>query len=135
MTKMTRNIPLFIVAVFLIVQSCSKGPGPGGTSTIRGDVWVRDYNQSFTTLWATYWGADRDVYLIYGDNETYSDHVKTGPDGDFEFSYLTKGDYTVYVYSKDSTLQSPSGQIAIKADVTISENKQIVQLPTIRVYE
>jgi hypothetical protein len=84
---MTRKISFFVFAVFFIAQSCSKGPGPGGTSSIIGDIWVRDYNQSFTTLWATYWAADREVYLIYGDNETYSDHIKTGPNGDFRFDY------------------------------------------------
>ncbi len=123
------------LASCLLFFACAKGPGPGGTSTIEGSVIVEDYDQTFSTLWAEYDGADLDVYLIYGDNETYNDHVKTGPNGDFEFTYLQKGTYSVYVYSKDSTLQSPSGQVALITEVTIAENKQTVTVPEFTVFE
>ena len=96
---------------------------------------VEDYDQTFSTLWAEYEGADLDVYLIYGDNETYNDRVRTGPNGDFEFTYLTKGTYSVYVYSKDSSLQSPSGKIALIETFEITENKQVVTVPEFTVFE
>lgn len=126
-------IPLSFLSLLMI--ACSKGPGPGGTSTIKGQILVEDYNQTFTTLWAEYEGADLDVYLRYGDNPTYDDHVKTGPFGDFEFKYLKKGEYSVYVYSKDSSLQEPSGIIPIITAVEITENKQTVTIPAITVFE
>ena len=121
---------LFIAVLMTLTFSCTKGPGPGGTSSVKGKVIVEDYNQTFTTLWATYDGADRDVYLRYGDNPTYSDRVKTGPQGDFEFTYLTKGNY-----SKDSSLEAPSGQISLITNFEITKNKQIVVVPTFTVFE
>ena len=131
--KLKNSILILLTTTFIF--ACSKGPGPGGTSTVTGKINVEDYNQTFTTLWATYDGTDRDVYLRYGDNPTYSEHVKSGPEGDFEFNYLTKGNYSVYVYSKDSSLQAPSGQISIIQEFEITENKQIVVVPTIIVFE
>lgn len=127
-------IPALFIT-FAVALSCNKEAGKGGTSSIRGKIEVDDYNQTFTTLWAEYDGADRDVYIIYGNHVTYSDDVKTGPDGVFQFDYLTKGQYTVYVYSKDTSLQAPSGEVAFKYQVTINENKQLIELPTITVFE
>jgi len=126
---------LLLLGIAILVASCNKNAGEGGTSSIRGKVNVADYNQTFTTLLSEYDGADRDVYIIYGDHVTYNDNVKTGPDGVFEFNYLTKGRYTLYVYSKDSTLQSPSGEISMKYQVDITENKQVVEVPAFTVFE
>lgn len=130
---MKLNAIMFLVGILVI--SCNKEPGKGGTSTIRGKIKVEDYNQTFTTLWAEYDGADREVYIIYGDNPTFGDKVETGPDGVFEFNYLTKGSYRIYTYSKDSSLQSPSGEIAIYQEVEITDKKQVVEIPEITVFE
>lgn len=117
------------------VVSCNKEPGEGGRAIISGQILVEDYDQSFSTLWAEYEGADRDVYIIYGENETYNDRIKTGPTGVFEFTNLVKGDYTIYTYSKDSSLQSPSGKIIQSRDVTITDKKEIAVIPDITVFE
>lgn len=132
---MTLKLIPFLFVTAVVVISCNKDAGKGGTSSIRGKIEVDDYNQTFTTLWAEYDGADRDVYIIYGNHVTYNDDIKTGPDGVFQFDYLTKGLYTIYVYSKDTSLQEPSGQVALKYQVEINENKQLVELPTITVFE
>ena len=71
---------------FLVVSafiSCEKGPGEGGTSAIVGNVEVDDFQNG-----ETYPGVDEDVYLIYGDDITYSERIKTSFDGRFEFKYL-----------------------------------------------
>lgn len=126
---------LSLATISLIIISCNKGPGEGGLASITGKINVEDYNQNFTTLWAEYPGADLDVYIIYGDNVTYNDRVKTGPDGTYQFKGLTRGDYKIYTYSKDSSLQSPSGQITVMEDVTIADKRQEVQVPDITVFE
>ena len=69
------RILTIVFCIGVMTASCKKEPGPGGTSIIRGKVLVEDYNQTFTTLWAEYDGADRDVYIIYGNNPTYNDRV------------------------------------------------------------
>jgi hypothetical protein len=126
---------VLLASFSLLLFSCNKGPGTGGIATITGKVNVEDYDQSFSTLWAEYDGADRDVYIQYGENETYNDKVKTGPTGIFKFTGLLKGDYTIYTYSKDSSLQSPSGEISYSVDVTITEKKEVFTVPDFTVFE
>ena len=128
----TKSLLLIGLSVFLF--SCSKDPGEGGNSSIYGSVWVKNYNSTFTVLNGKYEGADEDVYIIYGDEKGYSDKVSTNYKGEFEFKYLRPGKYTVFIYSKDSTLQSPSGKIPIIKEVEITERKQEVEIPTITIF-
>ncbi len=117
----------YIIFLFslAIMVSCAKGPGSGGNSTIRGKVWVKDYNGSFTLLLGSYYAPEEDVYIIYGDEATYSERVKTNYDGTFEFRYLRPGNYKIYAYSKDSTLQTTSMKAVIQ-DVSIGSKKEVV---------
>lgn len=93
-----------LVIVGVLLFSCKKEPGPGGTSSIYGKVLVKDYNSTFTVLNEVYYGPGNWVYLIYGDDRNYSERVQTGIDGAYEFKYLRQGSYRVYALSKDSTL-------------------------------
>lgn len=113
---------LFVMLVFL-GHACKKGPGEGGTSTIRGKVLVYDYNGNYPQLDTIYYKAEEDVYLVYGDGGTYDDDFKTSYDGSYEFNYLRKGTYKVFVYSDDSTGQSPSGKITVMRTVDVNSNK------------
>ena len=121
---------IVLAAGFLSV-SCTKEPGEGGSSKIIGKVYVREYTPSFTFLLAEYWAQDMDIYIIYGDGVTFNERIRTGPDGDFEFPYLRKGKYRIYVYSADSTMTSPSGTVAVYRDVEITKNRQTVDAGTI----
>ena len=118
------------VACMLLTSlfSCKKTAGSGGKAGIKGKVWVEDWNTSYTIKNGEYAGVDLDVYIIYGDDVSYGDRTKTSYTGEFEFKYLRKGKYKVYVYSKDNTLQSISGKISIVKDVEITNNKQNVEL-------
>ncbi|HOW30793.1 MAG TPA: hypothetical protein PLP88_04445 [Bacteroidales bacterium] len=122
---------ILVAAIMLLMSvSCEKDPGEGGNSTIYGKVWVREYNSSFTYLQEEYYGQDEDVYIIYGDDKMYSDHVKTSYDGTYEFKYLRKGDYRIFAYSKDST-GTTNAKIPVIKDVTISNNNETVEVPRI----
>ena len=88
-------IPVILVLCF---SSCSKVEGEGGAAKIKGKVIIHNYN-SAGTLISTYPAADEDVYIIYGnENSFYDNDVKTSYDGSFEFRYLQKGNYQVFVY-------------------------------------
>ena len=106
MNKVNHKLKKVIFLTFAVIAgmsvACKKTAGEGGTSTIRGTVYVRNYNSNFSTLLGKYPGADFDVYIIYGDDATYGERIRSGPDGIFEFKYLRKGNYKVYVYSNDS---------------------------------
>ncbi|WP_430816472.1 hypothetical protein [Carboxylicivirga sp. RSCT41] len=117
---------LLIIAVLVTLFACEKGPGEGGQATIGGTVIIEDYNFDFTILRDTYPAQEYDVYLIYGDDDYYGDRIKTSYDGYFEFPYLREGDYTIFVYSKDKTLDynTTSRKIPIIREVSITSKKQ-----------
>jgi len=119
------KILLFFASV-IALMACEKGPGEGGQATIGGTVIIEDYNFDFTILRDTYPAQEYEVYLIYGDDDFYGDRVRTSYDGYFEFSYLREGDYTVFVYSKDKSLDynTTSKKIPIIREVSITSKKQ-----------
>lgn len=128
---MKKNCALGLVAFLLIFSSCKKGPGEGGNSSVTGYVHVTEYHFNFLTVTGDYDGADEDVYIIYGDEMSYGDHLKTGPDGKFEFKYLREGSYKVYVYTDDSA--AVSGKSSIIKTVEINGKGQRIDSGTFEV--
>ena len=116
---------LFAVSSALITfNSCKKVEGPGGSSTIKGSLRIQKTVGSNTT---TYLAEEEDVYLVYGtENSFYDDDVKTSYDGTFEFNYLQKGDYKVFVYQDCASC--PSGKEPVIRTIEISDNKSIQDL-------
>ncbi len=129
---------LHLFAGFLLIfclLSCKKTAGDGGNSSISGSVLTENWNSSFTLKTAEYPSTDLDVYIIYGTDVSYSDKTKTNYNGEFEFKYLRKGNYKIYVFSKDKSLTSPSGEVSIVKEVTITDKKQKVTLDRIIIYD
>lgn len=116
---------LFAVsAAFISFNSCKKVEGPGGSSTIKGSVRIQKTVGGNTI---TYLAEEEDVYLVYGtENSFYDDDVKTSYDGTFEFNYLQKGDYKVFVYQ--DCVSCPSGKEAVIKTIEITDNKSIQDL-------
>lgn len=136
---------LSAVALTLIISSCSKPAGEGGRATIKGRIWVENYN-ALGSMSGSYFlkgefaGADEDVFIIYGDDVSYGNKTKSGPDGIFEFKYLRKGDYKVYVKSKDTTrayyFNGPgSGIKTVDVSVTIGNKKETVTTEDLVIYK
>jgi hypothetical protein len=128
-----KNLTLILVLAF--ITSCKKPAGPGGSSSIKGKLWVEDWNAGFTVKNGEYAGADEDVYIVYGDETGYGDRTRADYKGEFEFKYLRKGKYKVYVYSKDNTLQSVSGDISIVQETEIISNRQTITLDQFTIYK
>jgi hypothetical protein len=114
--------------------SCSKDAGEGGNSTIYGKIITYNYNAEFTNLRGIYPGADEDVYIIYGSDRSYSQRIRSNYDGIYEFKYLRPGDYTIYVYSKDSTLTLVSGIKPVIQKVKIDKDKQTVEAADMKIF-
>lgn len=124
---------LWVLMIALLLQgACKKTAGEGGNGKIKGKVITEQWNNTFTVLEATYPAADEWVYIIYGDDVSYGDRIRTNYNGEYEFKYLREGSYKVYVYSDDNTLQSPSGQKAIVKDVKVAE-KETSEVETITI--
>lgn len=132
---MKSAIPIFLLLVLSLAEvSCSKEAGEGGNSTIYGKITTYNYNAEFTNLRGIYPSADEDVFIIYGNDRSYSQRVRTNYEGIYEFKYLRKGDYTIYAYSKDSTLTLVSGIIPVIRKVTIKDNKQTVEAADMKIF-
>jgi hypothetical protein len=120
---------LFILGLSLFLGSCKKPAGEGGNSSITGNVWVQDYNKSLTIMQYQYTGVDVDVYIIYGDETSYGDKTSTNGDGVFEFKYLRKGNYKIYVVSNEQIgTTNDTKEVAVTVDATITSKKQVVDV-------
>jgi len=129
-----RAFPFSLIALSAFVLfSCAKVEGPGGSSTIKGTIHVKVYDVGGTVI-NEYDAPDEDVYLIYGDEGTfYDDDVKTSYDGSFEFKYLQKGTYQVFVYQDCNSC--PSGKEAVIKTVEITDNKSTVDVGVIDIID
>ena len=125
------KIYMLLILATIVWTSCAKIEGEGGSSSIRGKVFGHYYNNSFTAYFGSQFVPDEDVYIIYGEDFTFSDRIRTSYDGSFEFKYLQKGNYKIFVYSKDSTFANPSNKTTVLQNIEITKNKEIVELETI----
>lgn len=124
-------IILMIGFITVIFSSCDKPAGKGGTSRIKGKIYIRDYNSTFTLLQDQYYAMEERVYITYGNHDFYDDDTRTSYDGTYVFDELRKGTYTIFAYTDDSLLATPGGQYPVFKTVEITEDNQTVEIPTI----
>ena len=130
---------LFFIAMAAacVFASCTQAPGEGGRASIVGHVQeesrvlLSDPNTAFPGYPAT----DRNVFLIYGDNVGPDDEVETNHEGDFVFPWLRPGEYTVYVYSEDTSGVTPPRDMTVVRHLTIESATETVVLDTIRIFK
>lgn len=127
---MTR-ILMTLLALALILPSCNKGPGEGGTGTLQGYVkLVHHPDDNYTLTPDTMAAAKTDVFIIYGNEVYFGNDVETGADGMYQFEYLRPGDYTVFAYS---TL--PSGEkVAVYESVNL-QHGAVMNVPTLYIHD
>jgi len=120
--KLMSKTIYFTIVLALLLLGCSKEPGEGGQASITGKVYVYEFNGNCSELRGEYYGIDEEVYIIAGDDPSYFERVRTGPDGTFWFPYLRKGNYQVYAISDNC--DAPGETEAVIIDVEITERKQ-----------
>ena len=131
------NFKLFMIvsiALATTFTACKKTPGQGGNASIKGKVWVKQYDPFFTVVMREYYDPNRSIYITYGNNISPDQTVQTNSNGEFEITYMRKGTYTITLYSKvfaDSL--HPSGSVAVDTTISITERKQVIDLGTIKV--
>ena len=130
MNRMTKLL-MALLALALIMPSCNKGPGEGGTGTVQGFVkLVHHPDDDYTLTPDTMAATKTDVFIIYGDEAYFGNDVETGADGMYQFEYLRPGDYTVFAYS---TL--PSGEkVAVSESVNLQRGA-VVNVPTLYIHD
>lgn len=130
---------LIVIGLVIACVGCKVVPGEGGNSSIKGTV-ALEYRLVLTnpaTSQATVPAADEDVFIIYGDHTSPDERVNTNYKGEYEFRDLRPGDYTIYVYSRDTTgdpLAHPTRMpITIAAEIT--DRKQTVDAGELTIYD
>jgi hypothetical protein len=129
MKKSVFRLALSALPLVALLSACTNGPGPGGKSSIKGrlhatNVW--NSNCAPITNGDEYFVPDEEVYIVYGDDPSYGERVRTSPDGTFWFRFLRVGTYKIYAYSNDC--DEPSGKSASMVTVDITEKNQEVDL-------
>lgn len=130
---------LVLLITLSTLAACKKEAGEGGNSSIKGRVEVVYRNLLYNPTPAdTFVAPDVEVYIQYGDNISPDDRIFTNYNGEYEFLNLRPGDYTIYVYSKDTaqglTILDPTDMV-VKQTVTIENKKQTVEAPLMRIYD
>jgi hypothetical protein len=126
---------IYILFFLLLVCSCEKEAGEGGTSSIVGSVYkISTYYNVLTQQNDTvYYQLDsgEDIYIIYSEDENdfYDDNIETNWNGQYRFDYLRKGDYTVFIYADSTDNLNVSYDYPIFHHVTIEENNATYNLP------
>jgi hypothetical protein len=130
-----KRICIFILLssfLVLILISCNKEEGIGGTSSITGKIIERRYNANFSVLSEPqFYSPDEDVFIVFGDDAVYGDKVTTHFDGTYRFDYLREGSYTIFAYSEDSANYPTQRKIPVMKKVEITEKNQTIQVDPI----
>lgn len=129
--KISFNFFLAGLFCLALITGCKKEEGIGGTSSITGKVFVREYNSNFTVKTDQYYATDEEVFIVYGDDEVYGDKVTTNFDGTFRFEYLREGNYKVFSYSEDSAGYPTKHQIPVIKNVKIAGRNETVSAGTL----
>lgn len=122
-----KNNFISAIGFLVILFSCGKTEGPGGKNDINGYVYVEN------DLIGNYPIAEKNVYIIYGDNSNYGDKTLTNYDGYYEFKKLHEGDYTIFTYSTCQVIDAncPSGKEPIFIDINLPDKKSNTKVDTL----
>jgi hypothetical protein len=121
-----KKILLFITTI-LALTACEKPAGEGGTSKISGNVtyFTTTFNAQTSNMDTIYYPkANKDIYIIYSDNENdiFDDNTETDWNGNFHFQYLRKGDYTIYTYVDSIVVNTITYDYPVFKHVSITSN-------------
>lgn len=125
----------FLIAalIFFLCNACEKPAGPGGRATIKGKVYVKAYDKYASYQISEYYAPAEKVYIIYGDQNVTGNDVKTDDNGTFEFLYLNKGHYKVFVESRDTSIHISGSKKTVPkiTEVDITSVRETKDLGTI----
>jgi hypothetical protein len=113
--------------------SCEKPAGPGGSATIKGRIFAHDFDNTQRYEISKGYAAGERVYIMFGNDNTVGDNVRTAADGSYEFRYLNKGSYKIFVNSLDTSIKYKGNKtfVPVFAEATITDRKQVVTIEDI----
>jgi predicted small secreted protein len=117
--------------LFSMLTACNNPEGTGGDLTLTGQVIARKYNLTFTNIISEYPLPEERVYLIYGNDEIYSEDFRTDYQGRYRFENLQPGNYTLFAYARDSTGNEPSGLMPVFVQVKLEAGAPATEAPVL----
>lgn len=126
---------LLTLLTAIVFNACRKDPGQGGGATIKGTLYVKNFHSPEVPYASDDYASDEKIYILYGDKNAPDDDVRTGLNGEFEFTYLRKGKYKVYTYSLDPTTLSDDNSIAVVKEIEVTKNNQVINIDDFYIYE
>jgi hypothetical protein len=137
---MKKYILSIAIGAAMLFSQCQKEAGEGGLATIKGMVnkeFRNVLNNPSTALDEQIPAADQEVYIVYGDHISPDEKVVTNYKGEFSFTGLRKGDYTIYTYSQDTsaTQTAALSPMSIVISAKVTERDQVKELDPMVVYE
>lgn len=133
---MNKTISVLLFSLLFVLIACEKKAGFGGNAFIKGNIHTQHFNSTFTSLLSEYNATDYDVFIIPEGYVSPEKKIVTNYEGNFEFRYLYPGKYTIYAYSKDSTLHGVLGpETEMKKEVEITKNDETITVDTIVIFE
>jgi hypothetical protein len=121
-----KNIFPFLLLLAALASGCRKEPGEGGLATVQGKVWARDLDKDGFVKTEGYIGDERVFIGVDGENTSF-ESVRTSFDGSYRFSFLRKGNYKVWVFSRcDSCVLEQATRIQT---TTVDARKETITLP------
>lgn len=101
-----------------------------GSASIKGRVFLINYLNSseYPNLIVkdTSLAQDQDIFITYGNHVFHDDKIETTYDGTFLFQNLIKGNYKVFLYSKDIT--GKTEDIVIMHELVITSEFEEIDL-------
>lgn len=126
---------LLLVSVISICVACAPDEGKGGLASIEGVVMTQNINSLQEKSGEMYPATDADVYISYGESGLADDKGRTGFNGKYKFSNLTKGDYTIFVYSDDTLSNTKYPKITFSQKISLDKKKTEAVADTMIVYK
>lgn len=117
-----KKISLFVFALAMLI-ACRPDEGKGGLASIEGTVRIQNINTIQEKSGEPYLATDEDVYISYGNTGLADDKSSTGHNGTYKFSNLTKGDYTIFVYSDDTLSNVKYPKLTCSQTISLSSKK------------
>lgn len=127
-----RSVVKYFVLLVVVSTACSKPEGEGGRAKIQGKVFAIDYPSKNSAILDTFAAVEEDVYIIYGDKKEICDKVNTNAEGYYAFNYLTPGDYTILVYTRDP--EKGDTKFPVERKITVSGKKDEVDVEDLYLY-
>lgn len=118
------HIKLIVLLVLLGagITSCNKDEGFGGSSTIKGRLFLYQYNDDFSLVIDSAPAKEKEVFIVFGNDPDFGDRIRTNFDGYFEFKFLHEGNYTIYYYSEDPNNLQFEQDVAYKQEAQVGKN-------------